>query len=132
MTATYINNEGYSIDLPKFNGKISDLQDKVEQLKTTPNVTNSAIYKSMYEFVSAIFDKETLEKELNGNNFNDIDRIALSCMYIKIYNAYAKVIEDCKQEYEATKLNNPNVEKVTDMLNALKNIEALKDFQGKK
>lgn len=111
---------GTEVNLPNYSFTIAN---KIEEIEISNNNAGKKFKDKcnlMYKFESELIGKQQLS-ELIGD-FNDCDPNDINLLYLKIVASYQKPITDYNSEATESKMNDANLSKLLEVLNAVSNI----------
>lgn len=111
---------GTDINLPNYSFTIAN---KIEEIEISNNNVSKKFKDKcnlMYKFESELIGKQQLS-ELIGE-FNDCDPNDINLLYLKIVESYQRPIADYNSEATESKMNDANLSKLLEVLNAVSNI----------
>lgn len=111
---------GTEVNLPKYNFTIAN---KIEEIEISNNNASKKFKDKcnlMYKFEYELIGKQQLS-ELIGD-FNDCDPNDINLLYLSIVASYQKPIADYNSEATESKMNDANLSKFLEVLNAVSSI----------
>ena len=111
---------GTEVNLPNYRFTTAN---KIEEIEISNNNAGKKFKDKcnlMYKFESELIGKQQLS-ELIGD-FNDCDPNDINLLYLKIVASYQKPITDYNSEATESKMNDANLSKLLEVLNAVSNI----------
>lgn len=111
---------GTEVNLPNYSFKTAS---KIEEIEVSNNNAGKKFKDKcnlMYKFESELIGKQQLS-ELIGD-FNECDPNDINLLYLKIVASYQQPIADYNSEATESKMNDANLSKLLEVLNAVSNI----------
>lgn len=111
---------GTEVNIPNYSFTTAN---KIEEIEISNNNAGKKFKDKcslMYKFESELIGKQQLS-ELIGE-FNDCDPNDINLLYLKIVASYQQPIADYNSEATESKMNDANLSKLLEVLNAVSNI----------
>lgn len=109
-----------TVELPKLTLRLSDMTDEVEGC-----ADNRERYRLQYDFLAEVLGSDVLAAEVEGEDLESADLVALSVAYAGIINAYATPVIESQ-----TKALGEQVKSVKPTIEALERMQAAQSRQG--
>lgn len=114
--------DGETYDLPKYSMKIADKLESVEN-QSQKNVSFRIKCKARYDTVSELLGKEVVNTLLG--KFEDSDPNEINILYLNIIQEYNKPIEEHNSAAAKEKMNDIDIDKMTELLKSLSGSEKI-------
>lgn len=118
-----LNYGGESFELPPYNFSIADKLEKQEVI----NAGNGRFRdkcNSMYILITELLGKDTVEKLIG--KFADCDPNEINIIYLLITRTYSKPLAEYTQSESFESLENPQIDKLIELVNAFDKASKLK------
>lgn len=118
-----LNYGGESFELPPYNLSIADKLEKQEAINTGNGRFRDKC-NSMYILITELLGKDTVENLIG--KFVDCDPNEINIVYLLITRAYSKPLTEYTQNESFESLENPQIDKLIDLVNAFDKASRLK------
>lgn len=118
-----LNYGGESFELPPYNLSIADKLEKQEAINTGNGRFRDKC-NSMYILITELLGKDTVENLIG--KFVDCDPNEINIVYLLITRAYSKPLTEYTQSESFESLENPQIDKLIDLVNAFDKASRLK------
>lgn len=114
---------GTDINLPNYNFNIAGKIEEVEISNSSNTKKFRDKCKKMYEFETELIGKDKLTEVIG--KFDDCDPNDINILYLSIVACYNQPLAEYNSEKATSKLNTPEIEKLSEVLKSLEGLASL-------